>query len=137
MVVIMQNAAPKDLDAVLARIAEFNLRGSVTVGESQNIVGIVGTPIPTQLREMLESMSGVRRSSTDFASIQTCYPWIPSRDTIVDVRSVLVGGGSAVVMAGQCAVESETQVHDGGSCHQKSWCPYVARWRLQTALVAL
>ena len=47
MVVIMQNATPKeDLDAVLARIAEFNLRGSVTVGESQNIVGIVGTPSP-------------------------------------------------------------------------------------------
>lgn len=52
MVVIMQNAAPKeDLDAVLARIAEFNLRGSVTVGESQNIVGIVGTPIPPNYKK--------------------------------------------------------------------------------------
>ena len=38
MVVIMQNGASKaDLDAVLARITEHNLKGSVTYGESQNI----------------------------------------------------------------------------------------------------
>ena len=46
MVVIMQNGAAKaDLDAVLARVEGFNLRGSVTVGESQNIIGIVGLRI--------------------------------------------------------------------------------------------
>jgi hypothetical protein len=41
MVVIMQNGATKaDIDAVMARVEGFKLRGSITVGESQNIIGI-------------------------------------------------------------------------------------------------
>ena len=63
MVVIMQNGASKaDLDAVLARITDHNLKGSVTYGESQSIVGVVGTPITVTLQEALESMSEIGRA---------------------------------------------------------------------------
>lgn len=111
MVVIMQNGAAKaDLDAVLARVEGFKLRGSVTVGESQNIIGIVGTPIPPQLQEMLESMSGVREVVRISRPYKLATREFHPRDTIVDVGGVMVGGGSAVVMAGPCAVESETQI---------------------------
>lgn len=111
MVVIMQNGASKaDLDAVLARVAEHNLRGSVTVGESQNIVGIIGTPITVALQEALESMSGVREVVRISRPYKLATREFHPLDTIVDVSGVKVGGGSAVVMAGPCAVESETQI---------------------------
>lgn len=111
MVVIMQNNATKaDLDAVLARVAEHNLRGSVTVGESQNIVGIIGTPITVALQEALESMSGVREVIRISRPYKLATREFHPLDTIVDVRGIKVGGGSAVVMAGPCAVESETQI---------------------------
>lgn len=111
MVVIMQNGASKaDLDAVLARVAEHNLRGSVTVGESQNIVGIIGTPITVALQEALESMSGVREVVRISRPYKLATREFHPLDTIVDVSGVKVGGGSAVVMAGPCAVESEAQI---------------------------
>lgn len=111
MVVIMQNGASQaDLDAVLARVAEHNLRGSVTVGESQNIVGIIGTPITVALQESLESMSGVREVVRISRPYKLATREFHPLDTIVDVSGVKVGGGSAVVMAGPCAVESETQI---------------------------
>ena len=111
MVVIMQNNATQaDLDAVLARVAEHNLRGSVTVGESQNIVGIIGTPITVALQESLESMSGVREVVRISRPYKLATREFHPLDTIVDVRGIKVGGGSAVVMAGPCAVESETQI---------------------------
>lgn len=111
MVVIMQNGASKaDLDAVLARVAEHNLRGSVTVGESQNIVGIIGTPITVALQEALESMSGVREVVRISRPYKLATREFHPLDTIVDVSGVKVGGGSAVVMAGPCAVESEMQI---------------------------
>lgn len=111
MVVIMQNNATQaDLDAVLARVAEHNLRGSVTVGESQNIVGIIGTPITVTLQESLESMSGVREVVRISRPYKLATREFHPLDTIVDVRGIKVGGGSAVVMAGPCAVESETQI---------------------------
>jgi len=111
MVVIMQNNATKaDLDAVLARVAEHNLRGSVTVGESQNIVGIIGTPITVALQESLESMSGVREVIRISRPYKLATREFHPLDTIVDVSGIKVGGGSAVVMAGPCAVESETQI---------------------------
>jgi 3-deoxy-7-phosphoheptulonate synthase len=107
----MQNGATKaDIDAVMARVEGFKLRGSITVGESQNIIGIVGTPIPQQLQEMLESMSGVREVIRISRPYKLATREFHPRDTIVDVNGVLVGGGSAVVMAGPCAVESETQI---------------------------
>lgn len=111
MVVIMQNGASKaDLDAVLARITEHNLKGSVTYGESQNIVGVVGTPITIALQESLESMSGVREVVRISRPYKLATREFHPMDTIVDVSGVTVGGGSAVVMAGPCAVESETQI---------------------------
>ncbi|MFN5058445.1 MAG: 3-deoxy-7-phosphoheptulonate synthase [Chloroflexota bacterium] len=111
MVVIMQNGASQaDLDAVLARVAEHKLRGSVTVGESQNIVGIIGTPITVALQEALESMSGVREVIRISRPYKLATREFHPLDTIVDVNGVKVGGGSAVVMAGPCAVESEAQI---------------------------
>jgi 3-deoxy-7-phosphoheptulonate synthase len=111
MVVIMQNGASQaDLDAVLARVAEHKLRGSVTVGEDQNIVGIIGTPITVALQESLESMSGVREVVRISRPYKLATREFHPLDTIVDVSGVKVGGGSAVVMAGPCAVESETQI---------------------------
>jgi len=111
MVVIMQNGASQaDLDAVLARVAEHKLRGSVTVGESQNIVGIIGTPITVALQEALESMSGVREVVRISRPYKLATREFHPLDTIVDVSGVKVGGGSAVVMAGPCAVESESQI---------------------------
>jgi len=111
MVVIMQNGASKaDLDAVLARIAEHKLKGSVTYGESQNIVGVVGTPITIALQESLESMSGVREVVRISRPYKLATREFHPMDTIVDVSGVTVGGGSSVVMAGPCAVESEEQI---------------------------
>lgn len=111
MVVIMQNdASQADLDAVLARVAEHKLRGSVTVGEAQNIVGIIGSPITVSLQEALESMSGVREVVRISRPYKLATREFHPLDTIVDVSGVKVGGGSAVVMAGPCAVESETQI---------------------------
>jgi 3-deoxy-7-phosphoheptulonate synthase len=111
MVVIMQNGASQaDLDAVLVRISEHKLKGSVTYGESQNIVGIVGTPITVALQESLESMSGVREVVRISRPYKLATREFHPMDTIVDVSGVKVGGGSAVVMAGPCAVESEEQI---------------------------
>jgi len=111
MVVIMQTGASHpDLDAVLARIGEHKLKGSVTYGESQNIVGIVGTPITVALQESLESMSGVREVVRISRPYKLATREFHPMDTIVDVSGVKVGGGSAVVMAGPCAVESEEQI---------------------------
>ncbi len=111
MVVIMHNGASKaDLDAVLARIAEHKLKGSVTYGESQNIVGVVGTPITVALQESLESMSGVREVVRISRPYKLATREFHPMDTLVNVSGVMVGGGSSVVMAGPCAVESEEQI---------------------------
>jgi 3-deoxy-7-phosphoheptulonate synthase len=94
----------------LVRISEHKLKGSVTYGESQNIVGIVGTPITVALQESLESMSGVREVVRISRPYKLATREFHPMDTIVDVSGVKVGGGSAVVMAGPCAVESEEQI---------------------------
>jgi len=141
MVVIMQNGATQaDLDAVMARVEGFKLRGSITVGESQNIIGIVGTPIPTQLQEMLESMSGVRevvRISRPYKPIQARYAGVPPtrhhRRREWGLGGRWIGSGHGRPM---CRRVRDAD-YDGGTCHQKSRRTHATWWGIQTTVVAV
>ena len=55
MIVVMRaTATQENIDAVLSRLAEHQLRGSLVRGEERTIIGVVGAAIPPKLREELE-----------------------------------------------------------------------------------
>ena len=111
MIVVMRNYATEgDIDGVLARLAEYKLSGHLSRGEERTIIGVVGAEIPPQLREELESFSGVQETVRITRPYKLTAREFRPHDTVVDVRGIKVGGGSCVVIAGPCAVESEEQI---------------------------
>jgi 3-deoxy-7-phosphoheptulonate synthase len=111
MIVVMRsNATEEELNAVLARIQEHGLKGRVTYGEERNIVGVIGAAIPPTLREELERFPGVQEAVRITRPYKLAAREFHPQDTIVQVGDLVIGGGSFIVIAGPCAVESEEQI---------------------------
>jgi 3-deoxy-7-phosphoheptulonate synthase len=111
MIVVMQTGSTQaDIDAVLARLAEHNLKGHLTVGEERTVVAVVGATIPPTLREEMEFLRGVKETVRITAPYKLVSREVRPHDTVVDVRGIKVGGGSCVVIAGPCSVEGEEQI---------------------------
>ena len=111
MIVVMRATATKqNIDAILDRLAEHQLKGHLSRGEERTIIGVVGAAIPPTLREELELFDGVQEAVRITRPYKLAAREFHPPDTVVDVRGVKVGGGAVVVIAGPCAVESEEQI---------------------------
>src|SRR5690348_11194289 len=113
MIVVMRSGfAEEELSAVVAHIESTGLRASITRGEEQAIVGVIGVPITEQVQEALEVMPGVEKvlrvskryklASRDFHPMPTVITVAPEHGAPVQI-----GGEAIVVMAGPCSVESK------------------------------
>src|SRR6266511_2667725 len=111
MIVVMRaSATQQNVDTVLRRLAEYELKGHLVRGEERTIIGVVGAAIPPTLQEELELFEGVQETVRVTRPYKLAAREFHPHDTVVDVRGVKVGGGAFVVIAGPCAVESEAQI---------------------------
>ncbi|HLI25526.1 MAG TPA: 3-deoxy-7-phosphoheptulonate synthase [Chloroflexota bacterium] len=111
MIVIMRHdATPDQIAQVVARIQEAGFRGEVMTGSQQAIVGVLGTPIPSELGERLELLPGVERTQRVSKPYKLASRDYRPFDTVIRVGEVTIGADEFVVMAGPCSVESLDQV---------------------------
>src|SRR5215213_7341496 len=110
MIVVMRaTATDQNIDTILSRLEEHQLKGHLVRGEERTIIGVVGASIPPTLREELELFEGVQEAVRITRPYKLAAREFHPHDTVVDVRGVKVGG-SFVVIAGPCAVETEEQI---------------------------
>jgi 3-deoxy-7-phosphoheptulonate synthase len=111
MIVVMQSGSTEaQIQAVVERLAEYNLQGRLTIGEERTVVAVVGASIPPTLREELEHFSGVKETVRITQPYKLVSREVQPHDTIVSVRGMPIGGGHTAVIAGPCSVESEQQI---------------------------
>ena len=109
MVVVMaQDAAPQDIDAVVELVRGAGGEAFVSRGVSRTIVGLVGD-IEQFHALNLGSLRGVR----DVVRISVPYKLVSSENqpdrSVVRVGGVPIGPGTLTVIAGPCAVETPQQ----------------------------
>ena len=109
MVVVMaQDAAPQDIDAVVELVRGAGGEAFVSRGVSRTIVGLVGD-IEQFHALNLRSLRGVR----DVVRISVPYKLVSSENqpdrSVVRVGGVPIGPGTLTVIAGPCAVETPQQ----------------------------
>lgn len=114
MIIVMEsNCTDKDIENVLRRLDEFQLKGHLSRGVERTVIGVVGEtakhPDAAQMLERLEGVENIIPISTPYKlSSRKFQPY----ETTIKVGDVTIGGGELVVMAGPCAVESEPQTLD-------------------------
>ncbi len=111
MIVVMQTgSSEQQIEAVLERLGEHQLRGHLVRGAERTVIGVVGAAIPPTLKEELEHFTGVKETLRITQPYKLVSRELRSADTVVNVGGAKVGGGGCVVIAGPCSVESEEQI---------------------------
>ncbi len=110
MIVIMRPfAAQPEIEHVIDRIHSLGFQTHVSQGEERTVIGVVGTPLPTELPELLSVLPGVDQCVRVTKRYKLCSRDFHPADSQVRVGDVVIGGREIVVMAGPCSVENEAQ----------------------------
>ncbi len=111
MVITIQSKAPREeVEAVIHDIESKGLKVQEIVGETVNILGLIGdTTIVDESRlGMYPWVISVTHIATPYKKVSRQFH---PEDTIIDVNGIKIGGNEpVVVIGGPCSVESEEQI---------------------------
>jgi len=111
MIVEMRTGATKqEVDDVVQKARSFDLGVQLNLGTDKTVVALLGSntgQIPTDVFAVLPGVESVTRIMKPYKLASREFH---ERDTIVDCAGVKIGGERIVVIAGPCAVESESQL---------------------------
>jgi 3-deoxy-7-phosphoheptulonate synthase len=111
MVITMANGAtPEQIEHVIERVKECGFQAHVIRGAERTVIGAVGNTGRRNELEALRAAPGVESVVAILQPFKLVNRQLKSECTVVDVSGVRIGGGSVVVMAGPCSVESREQL---------------------------
>jgi 3-deoxy-7-phosphoheptulonate synthase len=109
LVVMKRGSTPADLAGVIGKITQSGLAGHISQGVERTVIGVVGQTYP-ELRDMLEFLPGVEEVIPISKPYKLSSREFQHEDTRIKVGDVVIGGEELVIIAGPCAVETESQV---------------------------
>ena len=107
--VLKRETTPEQKEHLLAWLKHMNLDVHVSEGEEFIVLGLIGdtSRVDIDLLKSLEIVETVKRVSEPFKQANRKFH---PNDTIVTCQDVKIGGGSFVMIAGPCSVESDEQI---------------------------
>ena len=121
MIVEMRTGASREeVDGVVQKAKSLDLGVQLNIGTDKTVVALLGSntgQIPTDIFAVLPGVESVTRIMKPYKLASREFR--PS-DTRVDCGGVEIGGERIVVIAGPCAVESETQLMDAARAVKKA-----------------
>ncbi|MDP9370760.1 MAG: 3-deoxy-7-phosphoheptulonate synthase [Chloroflexota bacterium] len=110
MIVVMERGASREqINDVVARVQELGLNAHLSDGEERTIIGVVGSPLPPTLDEMLEVHAGVEQVVRITKKYKLSGWDFHPQKTRIQVRDTVIGGDEITIIAGPCSVESDEQ----------------------------
>ena len=111
MIVEMRTGASREeIDDVVAKAKSLDLGVQLNLGTDKTVVALLGSntgQIPTDIFAVLPGVESVTRIMKPYKLASREFR---PQGTVVDCGGVKIGGERIVVIAGPCAVESETQL---------------------------
>jgi 3-deoxy-7-phosphoheptulonate synthase len=121
MIVEMRTGASREeVDSVVQKAKSLDLGVQLNIGTDKTVVALLGSntgQIPTDMFAVLPGVESVTRIMKPYKLASREFR--PS-DTRVNCGGVEVGGERVVVIAGPCAVESDTQLMDAARAVKKA-----------------
>ena len=110
IVVMKQDASEADVEGVVQHIQQAGLRPQLAEGAERKVVAVLGSPFP-ELKDAMEVLPGVMEVIRISRAYKLASREFRPTDTVINIGGVKIGGDNRpVIMAGPCAVESETQL---------------------------
>ncbi|HEV2529831.1 MAG TPA: 3-deoxy-7-phosphoheptulonate synthase [Thermomicrobiales bacterium] len=109
IIVMSRGSSREEVNTVVSRVQSLGLGAHLSEGEEVTIIGVVGSPLPSELAGTLESLPGVERVVRITKRFKlTGWDFHPA-PTVIDVSGVKIGSNEITLFAGPCSVESEEQ----------------------------
>ncbi len=100
----------KELDDVIERAKSLGLRVQLNVGTDRTVVAILGSSTGQLSTDVFAVLPGVESVTRIMKPYKLASREFRPEDSVVTIDGVEVGGKRIVVIAGPCAVESESQL---------------------------
>ncbi|HPL83197.1 MAG TPA: 3-deoxy-7-phosphoheptulonate synthase [Candidatus Omnitrophota bacterium] len=114
IIVLRPEASAEEVNHIVEKVKKLGLTPHVSQGTERTIIGVIG-PEDVLRVTPLEVFPGVERVIPVLAPYKLVSREFKNEDSIIDLgKGVKVGGKKAVVMAGPCAIESETILRNIG-----------------------
>lgn len=111
MIIVMKKGADEDkLEKVIEWIESVGYKPHVSKGVERTIIGAVGDEREKVRLMAAENMPGVEKVMPILQPYKLASRETRDGDTVIEIGDVQVGGPKCVVIAGPCAVESESQL---------------------------
>jgi 3-deoxy-7-phosphoheptulonate synthase len=108
LVVMRQDATPKEIEGVVAAIEARGFKAHPIPGAQRTAIGITGNKGALDA-PIFESLPGVLEVIPVSHAYKLVSREVKAEDSIIDVGGVKVGASGLVLVAGPCAVESREQ----------------------------
>ena len=107
--VLKKGTTQEQTDHLLQWLKNMNLDVHISTGQEVTVLGLVGdtSRVDIELLNSLEIVDSVKRVSEPFKQANRKFH---PNNSVINVGNVKIGGGSFVMIAGPCSVESEEQI---------------------------
>jgi 3-deoxy-7-phosphoheptulonate synthase len=105
IIVVRPDATDAQIQHIVERVQELGFTPHYSRGEHRTIIGVIGDESKTQT-ETLAAIPGVEQVLAILKPFKLASRELRHEDTVIQVGSVQIGGGSLAMIAGPCAVES-------------------------------
>jgi 3-deoxy-7-phosphoheptulonate synthase len=110
VIVMIEHATEDQVEKVIAVLTQKGYDAHRSTGSTRTVIGVVGASrTPLDPREF-EIMPGVQEVVKITEPYKLAGRTFQPEDTVIRLGDVRIGGREIVMMAGPCAVESETQL---------------------------
>jgi 3-deoxy-7-phosphoheptulonate synthase len=110
MIVVMKRSATEtQINSISDRIQAVGFKAHVIHGEERTVIGAIGTGDKEPIK-LLENLDGVDRVYPISKPYKLAARSTKEEDTVISVDNIQIGGGTFVVFAGPCSVESQAQL---------------------------
>ena len=118
IIVLKPHSTSAEIDHILERIQELGFKPHLSRGEHRTIIGVIGDENKLQA-EPLQAIAGVEQVLPILKPFKLAGREFRPKDSVISVGRVRIGGGSLLMIAGPCAVES-AEVLDEIAGHVKA-----------------
>ena len=107
IIVLKPHASAEVVDHVLERITALGFTPHLSQGVSRTIIGVIGDEAKLQV-EPLQAIPGVEQVVPILQPFKLASREFHPEGSVFEIKGVKIGGGHLAVIAGPCAIESES-----------------------------
>lgn len=125
IVVLKRNVVKATIDDIVQRVEAMGYVAHVIAGVERTVVGVVGEEKNKEQIESLVTLESVDKVMPVMQPYKLAARVTKPEDTVIKVGDVSIGGGSFVMIAGPCSVETEAQIMASAECVRSNGCHFL------------